>query len=111
MKEGIVMLKIHNGLKDGKSHYDAICGHWRTAAGRLKFIQYTVGINRWNFVCVFKPSIWGYVETGHEKGRKYFEGVEAPVDMLSKLQEAEVKLLQKFGRGRELAYAFLSEVE
>lgn len=29
MKEEIVLLKIHNGLKDGKDHYEATRKHWR----------------------------------------------------------------------------------
>lgn len=110
MKEEIMLLKIHNALKEGKDYYEAVHGNWKIDKRRFDYIQYVAGINQGKVVCEFQPSKWHIVEEGPEKGRKYFEGSEAPEEMLSKLQRVEEKLLKKFGRGSAVAYISLSEL-
>lgn len=111
LKEEILLLKIHNAIKEGKDFYEATRGHWRINKKRLNNIEYVAGINKGKVVCVFEPSKWGELEDGIEKGRKYFEGIEASREILSKLQSLEEKLLKKFGSGSSVAYISLSEID
>ena len=106
-----MLLKIHNGLKDGKDHYEATRKHWRISKKRIESIQYAVGINRGKVECAFQPVRWGVVEEGKEKGRLYFEGSEASSDIIHKLQCAQDQLLKKFGSGNPVAYISLSELK
>lgn len=106
-----MLLKIHHALNEGKDYYEATRGNWKISESRLDYIQYVVGFNRGKVACVFQPTRWGVIEEGEEKGRKYFEGLEASVELLSKLQNAEKNLLGKFGSGNPVAYAFISDIE
>lgn len=45
MKEEILLLKIHNALKEGKDYYEATRGNWKINKGRIPYIQYVVGIS------------------------------------------------------------------
>lgn len=110
MIEEILLLKIHNGLKDGKDYYEATLGNWKVNKKRFDHIQYVVGINRGKVVCAFKPIKWNIVEEGTEAGRKYFEGVEITKVVLAKFQYNEEKLMKKFGTGQSVAYAYMSDI-
>ncbi|WP_239696587.1 hypothetical protein [Paenibacillus oryzisoli] len=70
MKEEIVLFKIHNGLKDGKDHYEATRKHWKMSKRRIESIRYAVGINRGKVECAFQPSKWGIVEEGEDNSLK-----------------------------------------
>ena len=111
MKEEILLLKIHNALKEGKDYYEATRGNWKINKGRIPYIQYVVGISGGKVVCAFQPSKWEIIEEGSEKGRKRFEGTEAPLEILKKLQKVEEKVLKKFGRGSAVAYITLTEID
>jgi len=111
LKEELLLLKIQNALDEGKDYYEAIRGNWKVSKDRFDYIQYTVGFERGKVVCVFQPDIWSTIEKGKDKGRKCFEGKEAPSDILSKLQKSEQLLIRKFGSGNPVAYALLSEIE
>ena len=108
--EQILLLKIHNGLKDRKDHYEATKGYWKISEKRLPNIAYVAGINRGKVECLYKPISWSTVEEGKTKGRKYFEGAEGPEDLLLCLQNQEEQLMKKFGTGSAVAYIDLSEV-
>ncbi|WP_047154586.1 hypothetical protein [Aneurinibacillus tyrosinisolvens] len=112
MKEEILMVKIHNALKrDGKDFYEATRGNWKVNQARFKHIQYVAGINDGKVVCAFRPLEWDVIKEGTETGRKRFNGIEAPNEILLKLQESESYLTKKFGSGQAVAYACLSEIE
>lgn len=111
MKEEILLLKIHNAIKEGKDHYQAVCGNWKMSEKRLPYIQYVAGINNKKVVCVFKPIKWSVIEEGPEKGRKCFKGTEAANEVLLQLQAKEEQLIKKFGSGSAIAYASSSELE
>jgi hypothetical protein len=111
MKQEILMVKIHNALKEGKSHYEATRGKWRINKARLDYIQYVVGVDQGEIVCAYKPINWFQVEEGNERGRSFFEGEDVDVKHFSKMQESSVLLTKKFGRGQALAYASLSDIE
>lgn len=81
MKEEILLLKIHNALKEGKDYYEATRGNWKMDKKRLPHIQYVAGVNEGKIVCVFGPSTWGIIEEGSDKGRKHFEGIKAYQEM------------------------------
>lgn len=117
MEELILLVKVGNSLGDGKSCYEATRGTWRVSKEKIKSeqIKYVAGIdNKGNneAVCVFIPQRWHTVEVGPEKqiGKKYFEGIEAPNEILIKLNKGE-KLSSKFGRGQSIAYIPISEIE
>lgn len=110
MKEEILLLKIHNALKEGKDYYEATRGNWKINKDRIPYIQYVAGVSDGKVVCAFQPSKWEIIEEGSEKGRKRFEGTEAPLEILKKLQKAEEKVMKKFGRGSAVAYISLSEL-
>ncbi|NMH72534.1 hypothetical protein HF078_05555 [Bacillus sp. RO2] len=109
--EELLLLKIHNGLKDGKNHYEATRGNWRISQKRFDTITLVAGINRGKVECLFKPKKWGIVEAGTDKGRKFFEGEEGPSDLLLRLQNSEEQLLKKFGTGSPVAYIDLNELK
>lgn len=111
MKQEILMVKIHNALKEGKSHYEATRGKWRINKARLDHIQYVVGVDQGEIACAYRPLNWFQVEEGTEIGRSYFEGKDVDVKLLSKMQESKELLINKFGRGQAVAYASLSEIE
>ncbi|MEW4305794.1 hypothetical protein [Rossellomorea marisflavi] len=111
MKEEILLLKIHNGLKDGKNYYEATRGNWKINKKRLETIQYAVGINRGKIVCAFEPSEWMTIEEGADVGRKRFIGKEAPSDILKTFQENEKFLVEKFGNAQSLAYSYLDDIK
>ncbi|MDR7079553.1 hypothetical protein J2Y03_004611 [Neobacillus niacini] len=110
MKEEILLLKIHNGLKEGKSYYEALRGNWKISEKRFQSIKYVAGINRGKVVCIFQPTNWSIISEGQEKGRKVFDGIEAPNNILLDLQESEELLLKKFGSGSPVAYVSLKEI-
>lgn len=110
MKEEILMLKIHNGLKDGKDFYEATRGNWKIKKMRFEYIQYVVGIDRGKVICIFEPERWFIIENGPEKGRKYFKGKESRKELLLKFKAVEEHLLKKIGSGSAIAYEFLSEI-
>jgi hypothetical protein len=110
MKEEVLLLKIQNALKEGKDYYESIRGNWKINKSRLPHIQYVAGVSCGKVVCAFVPTKWEIIEEGSEKGRKCFEGVEAPHELLLKLQNAEERVLKKFGRGSAVAYISLSEL-
>ncbi|HEU4964423.1 MAG TPA: hypothetical protein VFV52_11320 [Bacilli bacterium] len=112
MKEEIVLFKIHRALEEGKSFYEATRAHWRMDTRRLQHIQYAVGVDRGKIVCAFRPLKWETVlEDGPDYKRKHFEGVEVSDEVLSQFQDAELKLLAKFGARKELAYASLTDID
>lgn len=111
MKQEILMVKIHNGLKDGKSYYEATRGRWRINKDRLNYIQYVVGVHHGEICCVYKPISWYKVENGKETGRSFFEGKKVEGKLLTRMQESQDLLINKFGRGQAVAYASLSEIE
>lgn len=111
MKEEILLLKIHNAIKEGKDYYQSSQGNWRMSEKRLSTIKYVVGINQKKVVCVYVPTEWHIIQDGPEKGRKFFVGTEASNNILIKLQTIEEQLLKKFGSGSAIAYVSLSEVE
>lgn len=110
MKEEVLLLKIQNALKEGKDYYESTRGNWKINESRLPHIQFVAGVSQGKVVCTFVPSKWEIIEEGAEKGRKRFEGVEAPNEVLFKLQKREEKVLKKFGRGSAVAYISLSEL-
>lgn len=110
MKEEILILKIHNGLKQGKDYYEATKGNWKINKKRFEHIKYVVGINRGRVVCAFEPIKWNIVEEGKESGRKNFEGVETTKALLSTFQSKENLLMKKFGTGQSVAYAYMTDI-
>ena len=108
--EEILLLKIHNGLKTRNDHYKATRGYWRISEKRLETISYVAGINRGKVECLYKPIKWSTVEEGKRKGRKYFEGVEAPEELLICLQNQEEQLMKRFGSGSAVAYIDLNDI-
>ncbi|MFJ5762272.1 hypothetical protein ACIQAA_24745 [Neobacillus sp. NPDC093182] len=110
MKEEILLLKIHNGLKEGKNYYEAIRGNWKISEKRFQSIKYVAGINRGKVVCIFQPTNWSTITEGQEKGRKAFNGIEGPNDILLDLQKSEEILLKKFGSGSPVAYVSSEEI-
>ncbi|MEK4538096.1 hypothetical protein NST21_22575 [Peribacillus sp. FSL K6-1552] len=110
MKEEVLMLKIHNGLKDGKDYYEATRGNWKVNKKRFDHIKYVIGINRGKVICAFEPIRWKTVEVGSNAGRKNFEGVEATTALLSTFQHNEDLLMKKFGRGQSVAYAYMTDI-
>lgn len=111
MKEEILLLKINKALIEGKNHYESTRKHWIIKRQRTEFIQYVAGFNKGKLECVFQPTKWDVVEEGEDKGRLFFEGVEAPLELLRKFQCYEDILFQKFGSGNPVAYATISELE
>jgi hypothetical protein len=111
MNQEIFIVKIHNGLKDGKSLYDATKGNWKLNKARLNNIKYVVGVNRGEVVCAYVPTTWYEVEKGTEKGRSFFEGKEVDINFLLRMKESKNLLISKFGRGQAIAYASLDETE
>lgn len=111
MKEEILLLKIQNALKEGKDYYEATRGNWKINESRIPYIQYVAGVSGGKIVCLFQPSSWEIIEDGSEKGRKRFEGKEAPSEILTKLQKEQEQVLKKFGRGSAVAYISLVELE
>lgn len=111
MKQEILMVKIHNALKQGKSHYEGTRGKWKISKARLEHIQYVVGVDKGEVACAYHPINWYQVEEGTEIGRSFFEGKEVDIILLSKMQESNELLINKFGRGQAIAYASLSEIE
>ena len=110
MKEEILLLKIHNAIKEGKDYYQSVQGNWKLNAKRLSSIKYVVGIDKKKVVCVFIPTEWHIIQDGPEKGRKYFIGVEASMEILLSMQTKDEQLLKKFGTGSAIAYASISEI-
>lgn len=110
MKEEILLVKIHNALKDGNNYYEATRGNWRVNKMRLGHIQYVVGISCGKIVCAFTPYGWNVIKEGTKAERKYFDGIEVSKEILSKLQNSEDILIGKFGARQSIAYASLSEV-
>jgi len=111
MKEEILLLKIQNALKEGKDFYEATSGNWKMDKRRWPYIQYVAGVNEGKVVCAFQPSKWEVIEEGMDKGRKRFDGIEAPAEILTKLQRAEEQVLKKFGSGSAVAYISLAELD
>jgi len=111
MREEILLLKIHNAIKEGKNYYQSVQGNWKMNAKRLASIKYVVGIDKQKVVCVFVPNEWHIIQDGPEKGRKCFAGIEASNEILSTMQTNEEQLIKKFGTGSAIAYASLSEVK
>lgn len=111
IKEEILLLKIHNGLKEGKDYYESTRGNWKINQKRFDHIQYVVGMSRGKVVCAFTPTKWSIVEEGTETGRKYFEGTEATTELLTQFQHHEEKLLKKFGTGQSVAYAYMTDID
>ncbi|WP_202078862.1 hypothetical protein [Caldalkalibacillus salinus] len=110
MTHEILLLKIHNGLKDGKDYYEATRGNWKLDKRRPQYIQYVVGINRGKVVCAFQPTKWGIVEEGTEKNRKFFDGIEAPAEVLLRFQSSTEQIIKKFGTGSPVAYTSFEEI-
>ncbi|GGM40422.1 hypothetical protein GCM10011351_28200 [Paraliobacillus quinghaiensis] len=110
MKQEILMVKIQNAIKEGKSYYEATKGNWRINKARLDYIQYVVGVDRGDIVCAYNPKNWYQVEEGTEMGRSYFYGKEVDDNLLCKMQESKELLNKKFGRGQAVGYASLSEI-
>ena len=111
MKEEILLLKIHNAIKEGKDYYQSVQGNWKMNAKRIPSIKYVVGIDKQKVVCVFVPTEWHIIQEGTEKGRKYFVGVEASNEILLNMKTKDEQLLKKFGTGSAIAYASISELE
>lgn len=110
MKEEILMLKIHNGLKDGKDYYEATRGNWKINKDRFSQIKYVVGINRGKVVCAYEPNKWLIVEEGTDAGRKRFNGKEVTSELLKTFQDNEEILLKKFGSGQAVAYSYMNAI-
>lgn len=111
MKQELLLVKIHNGLKDGKSAYEATRKHWRMNTTRHKYIKYVVGLDKKNVVAVFEPSKWFVVNEGPEEGRSYFEGKEAGREIQQRVEASSELLLSKFGTGAAIAYASLTDLK
>lgn len=111
MKEDLLLLKIHNAVNEGKDYYEATRGNWKVSKMRFDSIQYVVGVNRGKIVCVFQPTKWGIIDEGTDKGRAFFDGVNASNNVLIELQNAEDQLLKKFGSGNPVAYATYAEIQ
>jgi hypothetical protein len=110
MKEEILMLKIHNGLKDGKDYYEATRGNWKVNKDRFNQIKYVVGINRGKVVCAFEPIKWMIIEEGSDAGRKRFDGKEVTSELLKTFQDNEKSLLKRFGSGSAIAYSYMNDI-
>ena len=110
MKEEILILKIHNGLKDGKDYYETKRRNLKVTKKRFDHIKYVVGINRGKVICAYEPIKWKIVEEGTEAGRKKFEGVEATTALLATFQYNEDQLMKKFGTGQSVAYAYMTDI-
>lgn len=111
MKQEILMVKIHNGLKDGKTPYEATRKHWKMNTDRHPYIKYVIGLDRKKVVSVFEPVNWYIVKDGPEKGRSYFEGLEAGNEVYSLIHASKELLMNKFGSGAAIAYASLTDLE
>jgi hypothetical protein len=111
MEQEILMVKIHNGLKDKKTPYEATRKHWKVNTARHPFIKYVVGFNKKEVTGVFEPSSWHIVNEGSEKGRSYFEGNEANEEIHSQIKASSELLLKKFGTGSAIAYAYLADLK
>nr|WP_255688812.1 hypothetical protein [Pontibacillus sp. HN14] len=103
------MVKIHNGIKEGKSYYEATRGNWKINRKRIEYIEYVVGINKGKVVCAFQPSKWYIVEESQESGRSFFDGSPVEENMLANLKQSQDLLVDKFGQGSAVAYALKSE--
>jgi hypothetical protein len=64
MKEEIVLLKIHNGIDEGKDLYEATRYLWKIKKERTNYLRYAVGISRGKIVSDFITEKWSAVETG-----------------------------------------------
>lgn len=67
MKEEILLLKIHNAIKEGKDYYQSVQDNWKMNAKRLPFIKYVVGIDNQKIVCVIELPEWYIIHEGPEK--------------------------------------------
>ena len=110
MKKDLLLLKIHKAVNEGKDFFEATRGNWKVSKKRFDYIQYVVGVNRGKIVCAFRPTKWDIIDDGRDKGRAFFDGLDAPKEVLIKLQNAEDQLLKKFGSGNPVAYAMYSEI-
>jgi hypothetical protein len=111
VKEEILLLKIQNALKEGKDYYEATSGNWKINENRFPYIKLVAGVSKGKIVCLFEQIKWVFIKKGTERGRKRFEGKEASLDTLNNLQNAEEKVLKKFGSGSAVAYISLSEID
>ncbi|REJ07739.1 hypothetical protein [Halobacillus trueperi] len=110
MEQEILMVKIHNAIKEGKTLYESTNGNWKINRKRLKHIRFVLGINNGEVVCGYQPTKWYQIEEGTESGRSFFEGSPIDEGMLNKMQSSNEILKNKFGTGSAIAYAYVSEL-
>jgi hypothetical protein len=110
VKEEILILKIHNGLKDWKNFYEATRGNWKINKARLTHVKYVIGINRGKVVCAFEPIKWMIIEEGSDAGRKRFDGKEVTSELLKNFQDNEQSLLRRFGSCQAVAYCYMNDI-
>ncbi|MEC1716497.1 hypothetical protein [Schinkia azotoformans] len=116
-KETILLLKVSNAIREGKTPYEATRGNWKIGKDRIEKdeILYVAGLDTKNkeVVGFYSPEKWFQVKEGPEKevGRRYFDGVEAPNEIFEKLNKSYDQLLKRFGQGSEKAYITLEELE
>jgi hypothetical protein len=111
LTEEILMVKIQKTLKEGKNNYEATRGNWKVDKRRFNNIQYVVGIENGEVVSAYQPIEWGIIESGEDRGRKFFVGNDLnDNNLFSRFQKENQKMLKQFGNGQSVGYIYLSEI-
>ena len=126
-RDTILLVKLSTAINDdNKSAYEATRGNWKIRKSRIEDdeILYVGGLEtqeRKAVVGLYEPEIWyQVVKLPEEKNpeilkkelRRYcFDGKEAPVEILEKLNKVYPLLLERYGPRKEKTYITLKELD